>query len=159
MELLQKYLFIPLDIFRKSQHNKDINNKADAWLSLFSSDDPDTVIALSTAYPDFHKIYEEAYTICQNIERVMEMFSEELAILDRNTVKYMMDEMQSTIDRQTHELQQKQATIDEMHEKYTAISIKNTISILRSLKLSDQEIIQKLCEQYQMNEAQIQQYL
>ena len=102
MELLQKYLFIPLDIFRKSQHNKDINNKADAWLSLFSSDDPDTVIALSTAYPDFHKIYEEAYTICQNIERVMEMFSEELAILDRNTVKYMMDEMQSTIDRQTH---------------------------------------------------------
>ena len=49
--------------------------------------------------------------------------------------------------------------LDEMHEKYTAISIKNTISILRSLKLSDQEIIQKLCEQYQMNEAQIQQYL
>ena len=90
---------------------------------------------------------------------ILDMFSEELAILDRNTVKYMMDEMQSTIDRQTHELQQKQATIDEMHEKYTAGSIKNTISILRSLKLSDQEIIQKLCEQYQMNEALIQQYL
>lgn len=159
MELLQKYLFIPLDIFQKSQHNKDINNKADAWLTLFSSDDPDTVIALCTAYPDFRKIYEEAYTICRNVERVMNMFSEELAILDRNTVKYMMDEMQSEIDGMQNELERKQAVIDEMHEKYTIESIKNTINILRDLKLPDDEIVDRLCEQYQIPRAQMQQYL
>ena len=53
MELLQKYLFIPLDIFRKSQQNKDISRKRDAWLTLFSNDDPDTVITLITAYIDY----------------------------------------------------------------------------------------------------------
>lgn len=179
MELLQKYLFIPLDIFRKRPHNKDISNKADAWLTLFSSDDPDTIIALITAYPGFRKIYEEAYAICLNVERVMEMFSEELAILDRNTVKYMMDEMQSemdgmqskigemkdtigemegTINKQTDELEKKQAVIDEMHEKY-AIAIKNTVNILRGLRLPEPEIVDRLCEQFQMTEAQLQQYL
>lgn len=186
MELLQKYLFIPLDIFRKRPHNKDISNKADAWLTLFSSDDPDTIIALITAYPGFRKIYEEAYAICLNVERVMEMFSEELAILDRNTVKYMMDEMQSemdgmqskigemkdtigemegtigemegTINKQTDELEKKQAVIDEMHEKY-AIAIKNTVNILRGLRLPEPEIVDRLCDQFQMTEAQLQQYL
>ncbi len=144
MELLQKYLFIPLDIFRKSQHNKDISNKRDAWLTLFSSDDPDTVITLITIYPEFRKIYEEAYRVCLNTERMMEMFSEELAILDRNTVKYMMDEMQNEIN--------------EMHEKYTE-SLKNTIAILRSLNLPESEIITKICDQYHMSEEQIRQYL
>lgn len=114
MELLQKYLFVPLDIFRKSQHNKSINNKRDAWLTLFSSDDPDTVITLITAYPEFRKIYEEAYTLCLNIERVMEMFSEELAILDRNTVKYMMDEMQGEMDEMQDRINEMKSTISGM---------------------------------------------
>lgn len=87
-----------LDIFHKRPHNKNVNNKSDAWLILFSSDEPDMIISLIKAYPEFQEIYEEAYTICLNIERMIEMFSEELAILDRNTVKYMMDEIQNTID-------------------------------------------------------------
>lgn len=34
MEFLQKYLLIPLDIFKKKQQNKGISSKKDAWLSL-----------------------------------------------------------------------------------------------------------------------------
>ena len=43
------------------------------------------------------KIYEEIYTLCLNMERMMEMFSKELAILDRNTVKLMIDEMEEEV--------------------------------------------------------------
>ena len=105
---MQKYLFIPLDIFRKSQHNRTINNKKDAWLTLFSCDDPDTVAELIRAYPEFMGIYEEAYTICLNIEKVMEMFSEELYILDRNTEKYMFEEMQKELNEMREEYEEKQ---------------------------------------------------
>ena len=161
MELLQKYLFIPLDIFQKRQQNESINNKRDAWLTLFSNDNPDTIIKLITEYPEFLEIYEEAYRICLNIERVMGMFSEELAILDRNTVKYMIDEMQNeideqkhTIDEQSHAIKEQSQTIERMQKEYHK-SITNTIDILRSLNLSDAEIIARICDKYQIQESQV----
>ena len=56
LPLLQKYLFVPLDIFLKNQHNKVIRNKLDAWLLLFSSDDPNDIIHLIEEYPEFQAI-------------------------------------------------------------------------------------------------------
>ena len=56
MEFLQKYLFIPLDIFKKNQQNRSISRKQDAWLTLFSSDDPKLIIKLIEEYPEFYKI-------------------------------------------------------------------------------------------------------
>ena len=55
------------------------------------------IIKLLNQNADFQEIYEEVYTICLNMERMMEMFSKELAILDRNTVKLMIDEMEEVI--------------------------------------------------------------
>ena len=97
IDLLQRYIFIPLDIFINMLHNKGINNKLDAWLTFLSSDAPDDIIALIDKYPDFKKMYDEVYTMCLNTEKVMNMFSKELAELDRNTVQYMIDEMQDEI--------------------------------------------------------------
>ena len=51
-----------------------------------------------TEYPQFRKYYEEIYQLCLNTEKVINMFSKELQELDRNTVQYMIDEMQDTID-------------------------------------------------------------
>ena len=46
-------------------------------------------------------MYEHIYNICWNVEGMMEMYSEELKILDRkHTVKYMVDQMQEQIDNQ-----------------------------------------------------------
>ncbi len=45
-------------------------------------------------YPDFKEMYEQVYEICRNIEQVIGMFSKELYELDRNTVRYMIDELQ-----------------------------------------------------------------
>ena len=63
------------------------------------SDDPGDIIRLIERYPDFKAMYQQIYRICQNVEDMMGLFSEELAKMDENTVKYMMDEMQEEIDR------------------------------------------------------------
>ena len=129
LELLQKYVFIPLDIFRTIYHNNvksngkngggNCWNRTEAWLTFLSTDEPEIIIELIRQYPEFKEMYEEIYVMCQNVEKVMEMFSKELIQLDRNTVQYMIDEMQETIDvqkekidTQKEELEAKQETID-----------------------------------------------
>ena len=117
MNLLQNYIFIPLDIFRKNVQYKGIKNKLDAWLTFLSTDEPEQIIGLITEYPEFKAMYEHMYNMCRNVEDVMGIFSEELKILDRNTVKYMVDEMQETIDEQKKQLKTKQSKIDELQEQ------------------------------------------
>ena len=107
MNLLQKYVFIPLDLFRSNVQNKGIKNKMDAWLAFLSMDDPDMIIQLITEHPEFKVMYQQAYEICRNVEALMGIFSEELRIMDRNTVKYMVDQMQEEIDSQRQKLEQK----------------------------------------------------
>ena len=99
MNLLQEYTFICLDIFSDIIQNEDrkIENRLEEWLVFLSQDDPDMIIKLLNQNADFQEIYEEVYTICLNMERMMEMFSKELAILDRNTVKLMIDEMEEEV--------------------------------------------------------------
>ena len=55
------------------------------------------IIKLLNKNPGFQKIYEEVYNLCLNSERMMNMFSKELEILDRNTVKLMIDEMEEEL--------------------------------------------------------------
>ena len=135
LELLQKYVFIPLDIFRTIYHNNvksngkngggNCWNRTEAWLTFLSTDEPEIIIELIRQYPEFKEMYEEIYVMCQNVEKVMEMFSKELIQLDRNTVQYMIDEMQDTIDVQKEELEAKQETIDT--QKTTISTQKNEL--------------------------------
>ena len=112
INLLQEYFFIPLDIFGKIIHNTDIDTKLKAWLTFLCIDEPEMIVKLLGQYPGFRIMYEEVYAMCRNVERVMSMFSKELQELDRNTVQYMIDEMQETIDRKDAELGQKDAELD-----------------------------------------------
>lgn len=102
--MLQNYIFVPLDIFRKTMEYKGISNKLDAWLAFLSMDSPEMIMELSSKYPEFKAMYEHVYNICQNVEKVMSMYSEELKILDQNTVRYMVDQMQEEIDSQRAQL-------------------------------------------------------
>lgn len=106
MEWPQEDLLIPLDIFRASLQNKGIKNELDAWLAFLSVEEPEIIEQLIRDYPQFTAMYQQIYEICGNTERVMELFSEELKILDRNTVQLMIDEMQDEINGQKKELTQ-----------------------------------------------------
>ena len=113
MELLQEFLFIPLDISKKIYENGGVRNKLEAWFIFLSDDNPETIRKLIDAYPEFREMYEEVYDLCLNTEKVMEMYSKELLELDRNTVLYMIDEMQNEIDEQKVKLEEKDTQLQE----------------------------------------------
>ena len=99
MELLQEYYFIPLDIYKKSMENKTISNDLEAWMAFLSFDEPERIVELITRYPKFQAMYQDIYEMCMNTERTMEMYSKELQELDRNTVRYMIDELQEDLEQ------------------------------------------------------------
>ena len=100
IDLLQEFVFVALDIYREKHQNKNIEKRLDGWLTFLISDEPEDIIALIERYPDFKAMYEQIYEICRNIEQVMGMFSKELYELDRNTVRYMIDELQEEYQKQ-----------------------------------------------------------
>ena len=119
MNLLQEYTFICLDIFGDIIQNEDkkIENRLEEWLVFLSQDDPDMIIKLLNQNADFQEIYEEVYTICLNMERMMEMFSKELAILDRNTVKLMIDEMEEEVVEAKRKADEAESRADEAESR------------------------------------------
>ena len=110
-------LFIPLDIFRKITENGCIKNEVEAWLTFLSTDEPARITSLITEYPKFKPMYEDIYRLCRNTEEVMRMFSEELAILDKNTVEYMIDEMQEELNRKDEVIAEKDSKLAEKEDK------------------------------------------
>ena len=124
MDLLQDYIFISLDIFRSKMHNKKVTTLLEAWMIFLSIDDPDEIIRLITSFPQFKPMYETLYQMCRNVENIMGFFSEELREMDRNTVRYMIDELQKEVDLQKALLQEKDAALA---EKDSVIAEKDTI--------------------------------
>ena len=98
LNMLQEYILIPLDIYQKNKHNKNIENKLEAWLSFIIDDSPERIMEIIEKYPSFREMYGEIYELCRNIEEVMNMFSKELQEIDRNTVQYMIEEQQERIE-------------------------------------------------------------
>ena len=111
VDLLQTFFFIPLDIFKKKYHNKGIENELDAWLAFLSLDEPEDIVKLITTYPNFIPMYETIYQMCLSLERMMSMYSKELEILDKNTVTYMIDDMQNKINKHSKTIHEQEVTI------------------------------------------------
>jgi hypothetical protein len=111
--MIWNYIFISLDIFRSKMHNKKVTTLLEAWMTFFSTDDPEEIIKLITDFPQFKPMYETLYQMCRNVENVMGFFSEELREMDRNTVRYMIDELQKEVDTQKALLEEKDAVIAE----------------------------------------------
>ena len=111
LNLLQNYIFVPLDIFRshldallRPAGGQPMTEK-EAWLAFLSSDDPRIILRILEDYPGiFRPLYDRICTMCQNTKEMMHMFSEELSILDKNTVMMMIEEQQETIEQQKQEL-------------------------------------------------------
>lgn len=113
LDLMQKFLYIPLDIFKKRRHNESIKDQREAWLTFLSTDEPERILQLLDYRPEFRAMYEEIYELCRNTERMMQMYSEMLRELDQNTVQYMIDEMQETINKLKAEAEEQKRTVEE----------------------------------------------
>ena len=154
LNLLQKYLFVPLDIFLDSLQYKDIKiqNRLDAWLAFLGSDAPEIIIDIIEQYPDFKEMYQQVYDICRNIEEVMGMFSKELLEMDRNTVELMIDEMQDEIKQQKEVIEKKDTIIQKneaaLKEKDEALQQNKKVIQQKDSELQEmQEKMKELQEQ------------
>ena len=113
---LQEFCFVSLDIFKEIYNNRGIRNRLEAWLVFLSTDDPETMVKLMEEYPEFMQLYQEVYSQCQNVEEVMGMFSKELRLLDRNTVHYMIDDMQEQLNQKNKKLSETEEALAQKSE-------------------------------------------
>ena len=158
LELLQKYLFIPLDIFTENRQNRNIRSKRDAWLTLFSSDDPETVTELIEAYPEFKEIYEEGYEICRNMEKVMGLFSKELYLLDRNTEKLMFQEMQKESEELRIKTEEMRVENEKVRQENEKMRLENDVIQQENQKIQlENDAIQRENQKIQLENDVIQQ--
>jgi hypothetical protein len=112
MKMLQEYYLIGLDVFKKSTYPKTRCNLT-AWLSLLATEDMSEVDALIEEYPWMEEIYREMAEYMYRPEEVLNMFSEALSILDSNTVRLMIDEMNEKLAEQGEQLaEQKEQLAD-----------------------------------------------
>ena len=172
MNLVHHYIFIALDIFKKTHQNGIMESELEAWLMFLSTEDPEQIMNLCDRYPDFEALYRHIYEICRNTEDVMGFFSEALLEMDRNTVQYMIDErnreneelkkknkeLQSQKDElqsQKDELQSQkdelQSQKDEFQSQKDGLQSKNNelsakIDMLEKQLAEQQELIRKLQE-------------
>lgn len=154
LELLQKYVFIPLDIFQKNAYN--IDTRLEAWLHCIASKEPEIIQLLLYKYPDFAEIYKEIEVFRTDVEEVLNMFSEALAIMDRNAVSYMIEELQKELEERDNALLEKD---NALAEKDTIILKQEQLSLLLiatnridDLKrsLEDKAFQQKLFEEFHL---------
>lgn len=116
MELLQEYCLISLDEFRKYPYPKDRNEQT-AWLSFLATEDIKEAEKLIFEYPWLEEIYQEAAALRRKPEEVLGMYSEALRILDRNTVRYMIEEQQKELEQNKKKLEESEEELKQSKEE------------------------------------------
>lgn len=115
VDLLQEFIFVSLDIFLNIKDNENIEtlDELGAWLYFLGSDKPADIQRVISSHPKFEQMYEEIRYFRYHPEEAIQMFSEALRILDENTVKYMIEEMQQEINEKSQELEEKGKELEE----------------------------------------------
>lgn len=72
MDLLQEYVYIPLDVFQKIVQNKGVRNKLEAWLMFFSTDEPEKMAELMEKENVLSKKEAENNALREQIRKLMQ---------------------------------------------------------------------------------------
>ncbi len=109
---LMNLIYIPLDIFRNMPHNEI--GELEAWLYFLGSDEPKDINRIIEKYPFFKELYQEIVYFRYHPKELVGMYSEALAILDRNTVEFMLDDMKKEADDLRVDLNKMEAQMEEL---------------------------------------------
>ena len=63
-----------------------------------TEDDPDEIVKFVNQYPEFLPCYHDLITFRQNPKEMINMFSDALRELDRNTERYMVEELNKEVN-------------------------------------------------------------
>ena len=135
LDLLQQFYLISLDVFSENKYPLDKNNRLTAWLSLLATRDTQDLDTILAAYPWLEEIYQDMASYLRKPEEVLTMFSDALKILDHNTVQYMIDEMQNTIDGQKAEIADKDS---QLANKDSQLANKDSQLANQAIEIADQ---------------------
>ena len=94
-------------------HADDLNG----WLSVLTAETKEDVEQTIREYSWSEAVFQEMSEYVKKPEEVMLMFSEALKIADKNTVKYMMDELQEKLNQSEEECRQEQVLRKQEEEK------------------------------------------
>ena len=86
---LEQVTYIDLDSFSHKADNKE--DHLSMWLTLLTKTDVTSVVKLANLRPEFAKIYQEIAQFRKDPKELVHMLSEALAIMDKNTERYMVD--------------------------------------------------------------------
>ncbi|MBS6241384.1 MAG: hypothetical protein KH547_02055 [Roseburia sp.] len=101
---------ISLDPFRSVVQNIDTEQKA--WLSFLTADDPDEIVQLVNAYPEFLPCYRDIISFRRRPKELITTFSDALREMDRNTKVYMVEQLAKEVQEKDHALAEKDNTFD-----------------------------------------------
>ena len=101
---------ISLDPFRSVVQNIDTEQKA--WLSFLTADDPDEIVQLVNAYPEFLPCYRVIISFRRRPKELITTFSDALREMDRNTKVYMVEQLAKEVQEKDHALAEKDNTFD-----------------------------------------------
>lgn len=174
IKLLQDYVLVSLDTFKKYRYSdirkgrievteydydrtqyseKQVTEKMKLdrlkYLSLFVAETPEEIERLIEIFPDLESVRQDINEYLERPREVLNMFSEALRILDRNTAELMVDRMKDEMDElklqkgkleaQNGELEaQNEALKSSFKEKDAAIEAKDA-EIERLKKLLEEQ--------------------
>ena len=101
---------ISLDPFRSVVQNIDTEQKA--WLSFLTADEPDKIVRLVNAYPEFLPCYRDIISFRRRPKELITTFSDALREMDRNTKVYMVEQLAKEVQEKDHALAEKDNTFD-----------------------------------------------
>lgn len=119
INFLANYTYISLDTFHAIRQN--ISSYLDAWFTFLSSDAPEDILKLIEAYPEFQEYYHDIALFRKNPKELMNMYSEALMQMDKNTANYMIEEMQKEVDELNAQVDAWKQALSEKAEEVSAV--------------------------------------
>ena len=138
INLLQDFVLVSLDTFKKYRYSdirkgrtevteydydrtqyseKQVTEKMKLdrlkYLSLFVAETPEEIEQLIEIFPDLESVRLDINEYLERPKEVLNMFSEALRILDRNTAELMVDRMKDEIDELKVQAEENRAQLEE----------------------------------------------
>jgi uncharacterized coiled-coil protein SlyX len=121
LDSIIRYVYVALDIFKKQMHNNPIKTELEAWLTLLTTQDMDTIEELITSFEGFGEIYREVFQLRTKPEELIQMYDNIFYEADRNEDRLLIEEMKDTIADQSNTIAERDATIAKQNDIITAL--------------------------------------
>ncbi|MBR1522918.1 MAG: hypothetical protein IJ641_00530, partial [Lachnospiraceae bacterium] len=89
----------------------------EAWLTFLIRDDMESVIRLVDTYPEFGEIYSEIAEFRRDPKELIGMFSEALYIMDKNTERHMIRDLQEEVDQERQRADEEKQRADSAEKR------------------------------------------